>query len=1201
MTTALAQANRLLRQRRYSAALERYAQALQERPTLAGSIEFNMRLAERRRLLWPENEAEASTDDLVETASNEPLTLEKPDTLDCYTFDQIKNTSLFDVGWYLAEYKDRFDITGNPLAHYLAHGLEERLNPSLGFDTPYYLQSNPDVAAAGIHPFVHYVCQGHVEGRRPIPCPPPEYASRYAVAEPEYIPRLSPEVGPVEKAVRAIAFYLPQFHPIPENDKWWGKGFTEWTNVRPAMPQFEGHYQPHVPDEHLGYYNLLDKTIQKKQIELAKQYGIEGFCFYLYWFSGKRLLEQPLDNYLDDPSLDLPFCVCLANENWSRRWDGLDHDLLMVQNYSDQDDIDFISNIAKYLRDPRHIRIDGKPLLLIYRPNLFPNMRATVQRWRNWCRANGIGEIYLAYPQSFEAVDPAHYGFDAAVEFPPNNSSPPNITGQAGALAENFQGKVYDWRVFIERSEHYQDPGYKLFRGACPSWDNTARKKNKGAIFHNSCPRLFTQWLTNAFADTLKRMDNPDERIVFINAWNEWAEGAHLEPDQRYGYAWLQAVRDAHQAAIKKRTRIVVVSHDAHPHGAQILCLNFARYFKEQFHYEVDLIVLGEGRLIPKYQEYANVHSLNLAQASKQEIDTLIASLRNRGAEVAIANTTVSGPLVPHLKEHGFSVVSLVHEMPGILTAYKLQEHAAQIADYADKVVFPAQQVQDGFEAFIGRALTQAVIRPQGLYLRSLLRQGADKGAVRAEVRKQRGLPDNAKIIMSAGYADHRKGFDLFVHACVQVMQRVPDTYALWMGHLDQEFVDQALKAAAAAGLREHFLFTGLVEHPQAHYLAADIYALTSREDPFPSVVMEALDALTPVVAFKSCGGFENLLKRDCGVLVPAEDHVAFADALIDLLEKPQHAHALAETGRDIVESELNFRHYLFDLLAFAGNPMPRVSVVVPNYKYEKYIRQRLETVVNQAYPIFELIVLDDCSPDNSVAVISDSLKGCEAPHRLVINEQNSGSVFRQWQKGVGMARGDLVWIAEADDLAAPEFLEKLVPFFKDPEVVLAYTQSKQIDENNNLLANDYLAYTNDVGDYWRQDYVIDGKEEIKRALCIKNTIPNVSGVVFRRNQLIQALQAAREDMMALKVAGDWVLYLHLAASGKVAYHAVSLNVHRRHLASVTKVNSHLHEVMAVQRRAASLVSLEEGESQKIQNYAEKLRIYFDSIAEVVE
>ncbi len=343
---------------------------------------------------------------------------------------------------------------------------------------------------------------------------------------------------------RLIAFYLPQFHPIPENDAWWGKGFTEWTNVKPAKPQFEGHYQPHVPLD-LGYYNLLDGETQLRQVEIAKQYGIGGFCFYAYWFGGKRLLEKPLDNYVADRRLDLPFCVCWANENWSRRWDGLENELLISQKHSAEDDIAFIACVARYLRDSRYIRIHGRPLLVIYRPSLFPDIRETAARWRDWCRSNNIGDIHLAYTQSFETVDPAQYGFDSAIEFPPNNASPPNLSRHVKPLREKSNLTVFDWRYYVKRSASYVEPGYSLFRSVCPSWDNSPRRRDKGTVFLHSNPPDYQIWLENAIRHTQAHRRSPDEHLVFVNAWNEWAEGAHLEPDEKYGYAWLTATRMA--------------------------------------------------------------------------------------------------------------------------------------------------------------------------------------------------------------------------------------------------------------------------------------------------------------------------------------------------------------------------------------------------------------------------------------------------------------------------------------------------------------------------------------------------------------------------------------------------------------------------------------------------------------------------------
>jgi lipopolysaccharide biosynthesis protein len=219
--------------------------------------------------------------------------------------------------------------------------------------------------------------------------------------------------------------------------------------------------------------------------------------------------------------------------------------VLIAQAHSPSDDIAFISYVARYLRDPRYIRIHGRPLLIVYRPDLFSDMKETADRWRSWCRHQGIGELFLAFTQSFETTSPLEYGLDAAIEFPPNNSGAPDITKDVELVDGEFSGVVYDWRIFPKRSRAYADPVYPLFRGVNPGWDNDARRPGRGAIFYGSSPIGYRQWLENAIEDTLRRFHKPDERLVFINAWNEWAEGAHLEPDQRYGYAYLQATRDA--------------------------------------------------------------------------------------------------------------------------------------------------------------------------------------------------------------------------------------------------------------------------------------------------------------------------------------------------------------------------------------------------------------------------------------------------------------------------------------------------------------------------------------------------------------------------------------------------------------------------------------------------------------------------------
>lgn len=366
-----------------------------------------------------------------------------------------------------------------------------------------------------------------------------------------------------------VAFYLPQFHPIAENDAWWGRGFTEWRNVVRALPQFEGHAQPQLPGE-LGYYDLRNPQTMRDQAGLAREYGIGAFCFYFYWFGGKTLLESPLEQWLQDESIDLPYCLCWANESWSRSWDGRTDDVLIEQGHDEADDLAFIAHVSRYLRDPRYLRTDGKPLLLVYRPGLLPDARATAERWRTWCRDNGIGEIALAYVQGFERPDPRDIGFDAAVEFPPNLATPANITGRQRLINPGFSGQVLDWRELAANYRQRPMPAYRLFPGVNCGWDNEPRRPGRGRTYLHASPRGYRDWLHDTIASRLASVPACD-RLVFVNAWNEWAEGAVLEPDSRLGHAWLQATRSALQRAaglpapVSAATRLCVVVHAWYP------------------------------------------------------------------------------------------------------------------------------------------------------------------------------------------------------------------------------------------------------------------------------------------------------------------------------------------------------------------------------------------------------------------------------------------------------------------------------------------------------------------------------------------------------------------------------------------------------------------------------------------------------------
>jgi lipopolysaccharide biosynthesis protein len=355
--------------------------------------------------------------------------------------------------------------------------------------------------------------------------------------------------------VRLLAFYLPQFHPIPENDSWWGQGFTEWTNTSTSKPLFSGHYQPHIPAD-LGYYDLRDHHILEKQAEMAQEYGVHGFVFYHYWFSGKRLLDLPVKNMLVLKTPDIPFCLCWSNENWTRRWDGLDQEILIEQKYSTDDDVSHIRNLIPVFEDKRYFRIKGRPVFIVYRAEQLPNQKKTAEIWRSEVAKAGLGELYLVQVESFISdIDPADNGFDAAVEFAPDwrrigtplyHDPKKEILDKNDDLTATYlKNRVYLYDDVVQNMLEKPEPNYKRFPGVFPGWDNSPRRQKTeiATIIHGSTPDKYQNYLKKIITRVCMHLQG-EERLVFINAWNEWGEGCHLEPDRRFGHAYLKATRN---------------------------------------------------------------------------------------------------------------------------------------------------------------------------------------------------------------------------------------------------------------------------------------------------------------------------------------------------------------------------------------------------------------------------------------------------------------------------------------------------------------------------------------------------------------------------------------------------------------------------------------------------------------------------------
>lgn len=377
--------------------------------------------------------------------------------------------------------------------------------------------------------------------------------------------------------VKLIAMYFPQFHAIPENDAWWGKGFTDWDKVCPAKPQFDGHYQPRVP-LNKNYYDQSKIETIRWQVDLAKRYGLYGFCHYHYWFDGKQMLETPTNLWMANKDIEFPFCLSWANETWSRRWDGMDHHILVQQTHPPTQESwkKHFDYLIKVWIDPRAIKVDGKPVFIIYRPHRIEQIDQMLDYWRKLARQTGLPGLYIMAQKQYEFPNrECIRSFDGAFQFQPfeaiyssgfDNSSirhsrlfkmVKKIPGRVQDLLRGLRAKFVKELTFHDYESVWQqivkiriEEGLDTYPGAFVDWDNAPRYERRATVFRGATPEAFHKWF-GKLVETMTQRHLP-ENFIFLNAWNEWSEGTYLEPDERYGYKYLEAVHDALQNGLTK-------------------------------------------------------------------------------------------------------------------------------------------------------------------------------------------------------------------------------------------------------------------------------------------------------------------------------------------------------------------------------------------------------------------------------------------------------------------------------------------------------------------------------------------------------------------------------------------------------------------------------------------------------------------------
>ncbi len=1086
----------------------------------------------------------------------------------------VNPNRFFDHLWYLSQYPDVAAARVEPFIHFLQVGADEQRRPSEGFSW-YYFRERFNLAGTNSDVFRQLMLRWKLfdldtTGGEPSVAILQENVRANHRRSQLYQDHAAPSPEALKRPCDVYAFYLTQYHRIPENDQWWGEGFTEWHNVVRGLPRFPGHYQPRTPSA-LGFYDLTDPAVMPRQVALAKQAGLAGFAFYYYDFGSQRLLEKPLERFLSDPSLDIGYFLIWANETWSRRWDGSDAEILLEQTYPDDLAERMAGDLSRHFDDPRYRRVDGRPLFVIYRVSELPD--GFVAQLRAEFGARGHDPLlYMA--QTFEDRDPRPFGLDGAMEFPPHkHSRDMRLNLPSRIFVAHPSLRVWSYDDFVAEARKEPPSPFPLIRGCFPSWDNDSRRQGASYIVHGSTPQKFGRWL-DMLAHAAER-DAEQPPIVCINAWNEWGEGAYLEPDRHFGYAYLNEVQAVlHPSRDTASGRLLLVGHDAFPAGAQRLLLNIARTLKHEFAIEVAFLLLRADRgydgMLAVYRALADTYVV------ENNLLATTAMLRERGFSHAIVNSSASAPVLPALADAGIAQVLLVHELPGVLATLRSEPFLREAADKVRRFIVPTSAIASMLHGFgIGEDRTH--ILPQGQY-RPLA--PGDRGQAREQLLRGRTV---GTLVASLGYGDARKGADLFVAAAEAARAERAPMLFVWQGNWDfatKAQHDERMKRLTAEGYLLHLPDS---EDVDTLLHAADVLMLASREDPLPSAAVEAWTVGLPVVALPGAGGVSDFIAADPQLgLLAAE---ASGEALFAAAGRAAGMEG-EEARRRWASHGFNWMAYVRGLLLEVHAP-PSIDIAIVGHNHGRFAEERVGSLARQSMPARSISYHDIASADGKAGEAARA--SAAAGIAFVAEPSNQGRLDRTWARLASASDATFFHLAEGDDVVDPTMIERCVEALeRAPGAAFAFVGVTWIDSEGSVIADQGGYPASVIGDDVARGGFITAERLLASDFLVRNPILSISSVLWRREVLVRLLAENEGALARLSFAFDWLLYLRAARAGYAAVFIPDLLCrHRQHedsFATRGDLSRHAREIATIyqlepapgaeQRRSAYLRTL---------------------------